>query len=135
MFWLLQNSKLGQSWKTFDLPFVVSFALKISCLSFVTVHSKPIKLTPEIFSLQHITSCIRPHLCVILQKLGVVLNKFLCLVQMQIAVLFNFPVSISVWGSNMYVGTQSVVEWKVYSLWTLLYGCRRHCRGQNAFGK
>ena len=60
---------------------------------FVTVHSKPIKLKPEIFSLQHITSCIRPHLCVILQKLGVVLNKFLCLVQMQILVLFNCQVS------------------------------------------
>jgi len=77
---------------------------------FVTVHGKPIKWKPEIFSLQHIASCIRPHLYVILQKLGVVLNKFLPLVQMQILVLFNFQVSISIWGSNMYVGTQSVVE-------------------------
>jgi len=135
MFWLFWNSVLGQRWKIFDVLFVVSFELKISCLSFVTVHSKPIKLKQEILSLQHIASCIRPHLYVIFQKLWIVLKKFLHLVQMQILVLFNFQVFLSVWGSNMYIGTCNVVEWKFYSLWTLLYGYRRHCRGQNAFGK
>lgn len=135
MFWLFWNSVLGQSWKIFNLPFVVSFELKISFLSFVTVHSKPIKLKQEIFSLQHTASCNSPHLCVILQKLWVVLKYFLHLVQMQLLVLFNFQVFLSVWGSNMCIGTCSVVEWKFYSLWTLLYGYRRHCRGQNAFRK
>lgn len=135
MFWLLQNSVVGQSWKIFDLPFVVSFEPKLSCLSFVTVQSKPINLKPEIFSLQQIASCIRPHLCAILQKLWVVIKSFLHLVQMQILVLFNFQVFLSVWGSNTYIGTCIVVEWKCYSLWTLLYGYRRQCRGQNAVGK
>lgn len=132
---MLWNSVLGQSWKIFYLPFVVSFELKIPCLSFVTVHRKPIKLKPEIFSLQHIASCIRLHLCVILQKLWVVLKKFRHLVQMQILVLFNFHVFLSVWGSNMHIGTCSVVEWKFYSLWIWIYGYGRQCRGQNAFGK